>query len=293
MAIDFSKFKKQSQSNDAFKKLNEEIDKMKKGGQFAKDEREWQPSVDAAGNGFAVIRFCPAPPPEEIPFKRIFKHAFQGPGGLWYIENSLTTIGEVDPVGELNTKLWNTGTEANKNLARDRKRKLQFVANIFVVKDSKKPECEGKNFLFKFGKKIYDKVENAAHPANEEIEAFDPFNLWKGANFNLVIKNVKSGNKSFRNYDDSNFGPSGTPLFKDDSKIEAVWKSLYPLLPFVAADQFKSYAELKAKLDRVLGTVTVNSAPQSAPASGASEAPAGTEGDGEDASYFAQLAEQD
>ena len=291
MAIDFSKFKKQSGDN--FKRLNEEIEKMKKGGSFAKDEREWQPSVDAAGNGFAIIRLLPAPPKEELPFQRIFRHAFRGPNG-WYIENSLTTIGQDDPCGEYNTKLWNTGIESQKDIARVQKRKLTFVANIFVVKDSKKPECEGKNFLFKFGKKIYDKIENAAHPSNEEIEAFDPFDLWNGANFNLVVKMVGKGTEKFRNYDDSNFSPK-SQLFKDEKKLEAIWNAEYPLLPFIAADQFKSYDELKAKLNKVLGIGgTVVQLPTNSQAtSDTAEAPAGADDDPENANYFSKLAEQE
>jgi len=194
-----------------------------------------------------VIRFLPAPNGEDLPFVKLYSHAFQGPGG-WYIENSLTTLGQKDPVSELNSTLWNNGTDAGKELARKQKRKLTYVANVYVVKDPANPANEGKVFLYKFGKKIFDKLTAAMQPEFEDEEAIDPFDFWQGANFKLKAKNVAG----YRNYDSSEFArPSA--LLDDDDAMEAVWKSQYSLAELVAADQFKSYDDLKKRLDYVLG----------------------------------------
>jgi hypothetical protein len=179
---------------------------------------------------------------------KLYSHAFQGPGG-WYIENSLTTLGQKDPVSELNSELWNNGTDAGKELARKQKRKLTYVSNIYVVKDPANPANEGKVFLFKYGKKIFDKLTAAMQPEFEDEEAIDPFDFWQGANFKLKAKNVAG----YRNYDSSEFAASA-PLLDDDDAMEAVWKKQYSLAEIVAADQFKTYDELKKRLDYVLGT---------------------------------------
>ena len=218
-----------------------------------KDERLWKPELDKSGNGYAVIRFLPAVEGEDMPWTKVFNHAFQGPTGQWYIENSLTTIGKADPVSELNSTFWNTGLESDKEIARKQKRKLQYFANIYVVSDSKHPENDGKIFLYHFGKKIFDKIMEAMQPAFEDEEAINPFDFWKGANFKLKVRKVDG----YWNYDKSEFADV-SPLFDDDDAIEAVWKKQYPLAEFSAATNFKSYDELKTRLDAVLsGTVSV------------------------------------
>ena len=216
------------------------------------DERIWKPELDKSGNGYAVIRFLPAPEGEDVPWQRMFTHSFQGPGG-WYIENSLTTINKNDPVGEVNRRLWNTGSEADKETARRQKRKLSYFTNIYVVADPKHPEHEGKVFLYKFGKKIFDKVMEAMQPQFDDEEAINPFDLWKGANFKLKIRKVDG----FWNYDKSEF-EAVTPLLDTDAALEKVYGSEYPLKPFHEESNFKPYTELKEKMERVLGEAVDN-----------------------------------
>ena len=211
------------------------------------DERFWKPELDKSGNGYAVIRFLPAPKGEDIPWQRMFSHSFQGPGG-WYIENSLTTINKNDPVGEVNRRLWNSGSEADKETARRQKRKLSYYTNIYVVTDTKHPEHEGKVFLYKFGKKIFDKVMESMQPQFDDEEAINPFDLWKGANFKLKIRKVDG----FWNYDKSEFD-AVTPLLDTDAALEKVYDAEYPLKPFHEESNFKSYTDLKDKMERVLG----------------------------------------
>ena len=218
-----------------------------------KDERLWKPEVDKAGNGYAVIRFLPAVEGEDMPWAKVWNHAFQGPTGQWYIENSLTTLGQKDPVSEMNSAYWNTGIEADKEIARKQKRKLQYFSNIYVVSDSKHPENEGKVFLFRYGKKIFDKIMAAMQPEFEDEKAINPFDFWEGANFKLKIRKVAG----YWNYDSSDFD-NPSPLFDNDAQIEDVWKTQYPLNEFTATTNFKSYEELKTRLDTVLsGSVTV------------------------------------
>ncbi|SVB76310.1 uncharacterized protein METZ01_LOCUS229164 [marine metagenome] len=218
-----------------------------------KDDRLWKPVLDKAGNGYAVIRFLPAVDGEDLPWAKVWNHAFQGPTGQWYIENSLTTISQKDPVSEHNTRLWNTGLESDKEIARKQKRKLQYFSNIYVVSDAKHPENEGKVFLYRYGKKIFDKIMEAMQPAFEDEKAINPFDFWEGANFKLKIRKVDG----FWNYDKSEFD-AVSPLFDDDAEIETLWKMQYPLAEHTAATNFKSYGELKTRLDAVLsGTVSV------------------------------------
>jgi hypothetical protein len=245
--MSFADLKKQSKLGSLTAKLVKEVEKMNTGS-GSSDDRVWKLDVDKSGNGYAVIRFLPAPNGEDLPFVKLYSHAFQGPGG-WYIENSLTTLGQKDPVSELNSELWNNGTDAGKELARKQKRKLTYVSNIYVVKDPANPANEGKVFLFKYGKKIFDKLTAAMQPEFEDEEAIDPFDFWQGANFKLKAKNVAG----YRNYDSSEFAASA-PLLDDDDAMEAVWKKQYSLAEIVAADQFKTYDELKKRLDYVLGT---------------------------------------
>ena len=216
------------------------------------DERIWKPELDKSGNGYAVIRFLPAPEGEDVPWQRMFTHSFQGPGG-WYIENSLTTINKKDPVGDVNRSLWNTGSEADKETARRQKRKLSYFTNIYVVADPKHPENEGKVFLYKFGKKIFDKIMEAMQPQFDDEQAINPFDLWKGANFKLKIRKVDG----FWNYDKSEF-EAVTQLLSTDEELEKVYGSEYPLKPFHDDSNFKSYSELKEKMERVLGEAVDN-----------------------------------
>jgi hypothetical protein len=218
-----------------------------------KDERLWKPELDKSGNGYAVIRFLPAVEGEDMPWSKVWNHAFQGPTGQWYIENSLTTLGQNDPVSELNSKYWNTGLESDKEIARKQKRKLQYFSNIYVVSDSKHPENEGKVFLFRYGKKIFDKIMASMQPEFEDETPVNPFDFWEGANFKLKIRKVAG----YWNYDSSEFeAPSA--MFDNDNQIEEVWKQQYALAEFTASSNFKSYEELKTRLDTVLsGSVTV------------------------------------
>ena len=221
------------------------------------DDRFWQPEVDKAGNGYAVIRFLAPPKGEELPWVRVWNHGFQGPTGKWYIENSLTTIGKTDPVSEFNTELWNSGSEANKEVARKQKRKLTYYTNILIVQDSKRPENEGKVFLFKFGKKIFDKIKDVAEPQFEDEKPLNPFDFWEGANFKLKIRNVEG----YRNYDKSEFDTPSS-ISEDDSIIENIWNKQHSLTAFLDPKNFKSYDDLKKKLDMVLsgGTSAIKKA---------------------------------
>ena len=245
--MSFSDLKKQSKLGNLTAKLVKEVEKMNTSS-GSSDDRLWKLDVDKSGNGYAVIRFLPAPNGEDLPFVKLYSHAFQGPGG-WFIENSLTTLGQKDPVSELNSELWNNGTDAGKELARKQKRKLTYVSNIYVVKDPANPANEGKVFLFKYGKKIFDKLTAAMQPEFEDEEAIDPFDFWQGANFKLKAKNVAG----YRNYDSSEFARP-EPLLDDDDAMEAIWKKQYSLAELVAADQFQTYDELKKRLDYVLGS---------------------------------------
>ena len=249
--MSFAKLKKQSKLGSLTAKLVKEVEKMNNNGTSG-DDRLWKLDVDKSGNGYAVIRFLPAPDGEDLPFVKLYSHAFQGSGG-WYIENSLTTLGQKDPVSEYNTQLWNNGTDSGKETARKQKRKLTYTSNIYVVKDPANPENEGKVFLFKYGKKIFDKLTAAMQPEFEDEEAIDPFDFWQGANFKLKAKNVAG----YRNYDSSEFAAQ-SPLLDDDDALEALWKKELSLAEIVAADQFKSYDDLKRRLNYVLG----NTAPR-------------------------------
>ena len=243
--MSFKDLKKQSKLGSLTAKLVKEVEKMNNTGGNT-DDRIWKLDVDKSGNGYAVIRFLPAPEGEDLPFVKLYSHAFQGPGG-WFIENSLTTLGQKDPVSEYNSLLWNNGTDLGKETARKQKRKLTYLSNIYVVKDPANPDNEGKVFLFKYGKKIFDKLTAAMQPEFEDEEAIDPFDFWQGANFKLKAKNVAG----YRNYDSSEFA-AVTPLLDDDDALEAIWKKQYSLEEFVAADQFKSYDDLKKRLESVL-----------------------------------------
>ena len=245
--MSFADLKKQSKLGSLTAKLVKEVEKMNNNGGSSSDERLWKLECDKSGNGYAVIRFLPAPNGEDLPFVKLYSHAFQGPGG-WYIENSLTTLNQKDPVSEYNTSLWNNGTDAGKETARKQKRKLTYVANIYVVKDPANPSNEGQVFLYKFGKKIFDKLTAAMQPEFEDEEAIDPFDFWQGANFKLKAKNVAG----YRNYDSSEFARTSA-LLDDDDAMEAIWKKEYSLEDFVAPDQFKSYEDLKKRMDYVLG----------------------------------------
>ena len=216
------------------------------------DDRFWRTALDKSGNGYAVIRFLPAPAGEDVPWVRTFNHGFQGPGG-WYIENSLTTLGQKDPVSEYNTSLWNSGIEANKDIARKQKRRLTYISNIYIVKDPSNPENEGTVRLFKYGKKIFDKVNDMMNPSFEDETPVNPFDFWEGANFKMKIRKVDG----FSNYDKSEFD-NPAPLLEDDDKMEEIWKTQHSLQEFLAPEHFKSYNDLKVKLDKILGTTTVS-----------------------------------
>jgi len=244
---DFSKLKAMS-GKKSLEQLTAELNKFNTNQDKSSDDRFWYPNVDKAGNGYAVIRFLPAPGDEDVPFIRMFNHGFKGPTGSWYIENSLTTIGKQDPVGEYNTQLWNSGIESDKETARKQKRKLTYISNVYIITDQQNPENEGKVFLFKYGKKVFDKLNEAMNPQFADEAPMNPFDLWTGANFKLKIRNVEG----YRNYDKSEFASAG-PLSNDDSEMESIWKKCNSLQEFLAPSNFKTYDELKSKLNKVLG----------------------------------------
>jgi hypothetical protein len=302
MAVNSLSEMRKSRGN--FDGLMKEVEKLAnpEGSNKKDDDRLWQPEVDKTGNGYAVIRFLPPPKGEELPWVRVWNHGFQGPTGKWYIENSLTTIGKPDPVSELNNELWNSGSEASKDVARKQKRRLSYICNVLIVSDPKHPENEGKVKLFKFGKKIFDKIKDVMQPQFEDEAPVNPFDFWKGANFKLKIRNVEG----YRNYDKSEFD-SVSALAEDDESIEAVWNSQHSLQAFLAPENFKSYDELKRKLDTVLSGATAAVAraehmsldEDAAPRSAASAKPApavrapAVQEDDDDISFFAKLASDD
>ena len=247
--MSFANLKKQSKLGSLTEKLVKEVEKMNNS-ESSSDERFWKLSVDKSNNGYAVIRFLPAPNGEDLPFVKVYSHAFQGPGG-WLIDQCLTTVNQKCPVCEHNSGLWNNGTDAGKEVARKQKRKLTYISNVYVVKDPANPENEGKVFLFKYGKKIFDKIMEAMQPEYEDETPINAFDFWQGANFKLKAKSVAG----YRNYDSSEFAAVGA-LLDDDDAMEAIWKKQYSLAEFVAADQFKTYDELKKRLDSVLGAKT-------------------------------------
>ena len=259
------------------------------------DERLWKPEVDKAGNGYAVIRFLPAPDGEDLPWAQVWSHAFQGPGG-GYIENSLTTLGKKDPVSDLNRELWNAGAEGSpqRDQARKQKRKLSYYSNIYVVKDSANPSNEGKVFLYRYGKKIFDKIMESMQPAFEDETPVNPFDFWKGADFKLKITRVAG----FWNYDKSEVAETSTLGDFSDKELEAIWKGEHSLTAFTADDQFKTYEELKYRLDSTLkgnyskqtDEETQYEELRATPAAVATPEPKEEE---DTLSYFAQLAKDD
>lgn len=298
MASSFASLKKSRSSS--LNKLLSESTKLSSGGQKSGgDDRLWKPEVDKAGNGYAVLRFLPEPKGEDLPWVRMFDHGFQGTGG-WYIENSLTTINQKDPVSEYNSMLWNNGTDAGKEQARKQKRRLSYIANVMIVKDPARPELEGKVMLYKFGKKIFDKLNESMNPAFEDEEAINPFDFWEGADFKLKIRQVEG----YRNYDKSEFA-SPTPLSEDEAELESVYEKLYDLNEFTDPASYKTYDELKTRLQMVLGEVPRAQIPtvqavaleevrDPAPMrSSAAPEPRVSEGDEDTMSFFAKLANED
>lgn len=278
------------------------------------DDRYWKPTVDKAGNGYAVIRFLPTVEGEDLPWARYWDHGFKGPTGKWYIERSLTSIGQTDPVGEKNSELWNSGIESDKAICKERKRRLHYVSNIMVVSDPSNPESEGKVFLYKFGKKIFDKIMDAMQPQYPDEAPVNPYDFWEGANFALKIRQVDG----YRNYDKSEFTKVAALFDGDETKLETVYNAVHPLAEFTDPKNYKSYDELKKKFFDVIGErapstikeevakdIPQQAAPAYATAEAASKAeeftpfesiadtaPASTEED-DTLSYFAKLAQED
>ena len=279
-----------------FEKLQAELEKVNNPVTSFADDRFWKPDLDKSGNGYAVIRFLPQPSGEDLPWCKIWSHAFNGPGG-WYIENSLTTLQKKDPVSEYNTELWNSGVEANKDVARKQKRILKYYSNVLVVSDPKHPENEGKVFLYRFGKKIFDKISEVMNPQFDDESPMNPFDFWEGANFKLKIRKVDG----FWNYDKSEFEAAAALLEGNDTQLEEVYGKLYSLKQFLTEENFKSYGELKEKFNRVVtgssvtGTVekfTAQKKPvETAPV--VEDTTPTKSDDDETLSYFAKLADED
>jgi len=240
-------FNELKRSRGGFDKLQTALEETAETTKSFKDDRYWRPELDKSGNGYAVIRFLPASHGEELPWIQYWDHGFQGPGG-WFIDKSLTTLNKACPVSEYNTSLWNTGDEVKKDQARKQKRRLHYVANIMVVSDSKHPEYEGKVMLFRFGKKIFEMLKDVMQPQFEDETPINPFDLWEGANFKLKVRKVDG----YWNYDKSEFANT-SPLAEDDDELESVYNKQHSLAEIIAPDQFKTYEELKTKLNRVLG----------------------------------------
>lgn len=292
-------------SRGGFDKLMKEVEKINAPASSSEDNRFWQPEVDKVGNGYAVIRFLPPPKGEDLPWVRVWNHGFKGPTGKWYIEDSLTTIGLPDPVSDMNTKLWNSGNESDKDLVRERKRKLTYISNILVVTDPAHPENEGKVFLYKYGKKIFDKIKDVTDPQFQDEQPINPFDFWDGANFKLKIRKVEG----YRNYDKSEFDrPS--PVATSDEAIAQIWEQQHSLKEFVDPKRFKTYEELQRKLTMVLAgevreqEIEINDEPvvqraapkavvQSKPATPVKREEVNFDDDDESMSYFAKLANDD
>jgi hypothetical protein len=294
--MSFANLKRQSGNLDKLAKAVEALSQNTEGGS-EKSDNYWKPEVDKAGNGMATIRFLPASEADGedgLPWVKIFSHGFQGPGG-WLIDNCLTTKNQQCPVCEHNSTLWNSGIEANKDVVRKQKRKLNYVANVYIVADPKHPENEGKVKLFRFGKKIFDKITEAMNPQFEDESPINPFDMWKGANFKLKIRKVEG----YQNYDKSEFD-SPAALLDDDAELEKIWKSEFSLNELTAGKEFKSYDELKSRLDKVLGLngeviapkTTVETIKEQVRTAPKSVEPTVHEED-DDMSYFAKLAEED
>jgi hypothetical protein len=302
MAFNFSELRKKRGN---FEDLLKQVEKVTKPNEYKADERFWQPTVDKAGNGYAVIRLLPPPKGEDIAWTQIWSHGFQGPTGKWYIENSLTTLGQDDPVSAMNSELWNSGVESDKEIARKQKRKLNYISNIYVIKDPGNPDNEGKVFLWKYGKKIFDKISEAVNPEFADQEAINVFDFWDGAEMRLRIRK----HEGYRNFDKTDFGPS-KPLFDDDDKIEEVWNQQHSLTELVDPKHFKSYEELEKRLKYVLGKtagtrpatdirdemedhdVAEASEPRSAAPKASKAAPSSFDDDDDDlSSYFSGLVE--
>jgi len=293
--MSFADMKKRSKTD--LSSLIKETEKISNPNSFGdRDEGYWRPELDKSGNGYAVIRFLPAPEGEELPWARIWNHGFQGPGG-WYIENSLTTLGQKDPVSEYNSQLWNSGIEANKEIARKQKRRLNYTSNVYIIKDPANPQNEGQVKLYRYGKKIFDKINDLMNPEFEDESPVNPFDLWEGANFKMKIRKVEG----YSNYDKSEFeAPSA--LLDDDDRLEEIWNSQTSLKELVSPDKFKTFDELKTKLDRVLGLGATSTPkpnteevpfdggqPYTAPPKPAAEE---TTSDDDDLGYFQKLAEE-
>jgi len=292
MATSFANLKKRRTTD--HEKLQSEIEKINKPQtNFSRDDdRFWKAELDKSGSGYAVIRFLPSLDDDKTAFVRVFNHGFQGPGG-WYIENSLTTLGQKDPLSEYNSVLWNSGIEANKEIARKQKRRLTYFSNIYVVEDKANPQNEGKVFLFRFGKKIFDKISSMSNPEFEDETEVDIFNLWDGANFKLKIRKVDG----FSNYDKSEFMTSA-PLSEDESEMESVFGQQHDLEEFIDQKSFKTYDELKTRLDTVLGNIqtAAMTAPTSVenddvPFDGGTPIPESSTSEDENLDYFKKLAE--
>ena len=303
----FQDLKRKSGSN--LERLSEELNKISKGSESYKDDRFWRPELDKSSNGYAVIRFLPPVDGEDVPWARLFSHGFQGKGG-WFIENCPTTIGGKCPLCEVNNDLWNSGLESDKDIARQRKRKLSYISNILVVSDPANPQNEGKIFLYKYGKKIFDKINEAMNPEFEDESPVNPFDFWEGANFKLKVRKVAG----YINYDKSEFESASQLHGGDDEALEGLWKNQYPLKEFTDPSNFKSYDELKARLetvlhggsgskssaedlaeaealvDRQVGSVSPNKSADTASSAAAEDTDAG---DSDDAlSYFERLANE-
>ena len=289
--MSFADFKKKS--GNSIEELTRKLEETESKKSY-KDDRFWRPQLDKSSNGFAVIRFLPATNDEDVPWVKLYSHAFQGKGG-WFIENSRTTLGEKDPVSEANNELWNSGIESDKDIARQRKRKMQYISNILVVSDPANPENEGKVFLYKYGKKIFDKIQEAMQPEFEDEDPINPFDFWKGANFKLKIRKVAG----FVNYDKSEFESASVLFDGDDAQLEELWNKEIPLGEFIAPSNFKSYDELKTKFQNVIGsdirsTETVQSTVEDASSTETkSEEDTGDTEETDALDYFERLAKDD
>eukprot|EP00697_Spironema_sp_BW2_P014157 gnl/Spiro4/4544_TR2265_c0_g1_i2.p1 gnl/Spiro4/4544_TR2265_c0_g1~~gnl/Spiro4/4544_TR2265_c0_g1_i2.p1 ORF type:complete len:328 (+),score=55.78 gnl/Spiro4/4544_TR2265_c0_g1_i2:1314-2297(+) len=279
MSLSFADMKKSRGQNTL--KLAQEMQKAKSGNKFEEDKRYWYPDVDKTGNGYAVIRFLPAPKGEELPYVRLWRHSFKGPTGKWYVNNSLTTLGQNDPVGEYNTELWARDEDKEspfKKQARDQKRKLEYHANILVLVDKLHPENEGQVKLFRFGPKIFEKLADAMNPKYDDEKPLNPFDFWEGADFKVKTTTVAE----YRNYDKSEFAASSVLYDNDEAKLEKVWSECHSLAAIVAPEKFKTYEQLKAALEAAVPGSTTGGKVLARPTQSRKQEDAPDNEDGED-----------
>ena len=233
-------------------KLNQKQESQQAGQPVNADQRFYKPKFNKDGTFSAVVRFLPGPVKdgnEEISMIKKYSHYFSGPGGK-YDEECLTTISQQCPVCDENKKCWDAG---DKQTSRTRARVNSGITNILVINDPQAPENNGKVFLYKFGKKIIEKINEAKKPTNPTKKAIEVFSYYEGANFYITgKKTVTAEGQKFTDYTSSSF-ESNPSAIGDDNYIESIDKQLHSVEEFIKPTNFKSYAALQELFSRVMG----------------------------------------